>query len=62
MAGKPGFREAFRKRRCLILADGIYEWLEKKGEKQPVFITTRDQSPFAFAGRWETWRDKQDPD
>ncbi len=62
LADKPSFREAFRKRRCLILADGFYEWKGKQGEKQPLFITTPDQSPFAFAGLWETWRDKPDAD
>lgn len=59
VAAKPSFREAFKKRRCLIPADGFYEWKGKKGEKQPVFITLPDQSPFAFAGLWETWRDKR---
>lgn len=62
VASKPSFREAFKKRRCLILADGFYEWKGKKGEKQPMFITTPDASPFAFAGLWETWHDKQNQD
>ncbi len=55
---KPSFREAFKKRRCLILADGFYEWAGQKGNKQPVFITLPDKSPFAFAGLWETWNEK----
>jgi putative SOS response-associated peptidase YedK len=49
---KPAFRNAFKKRRCLIPADGFYEW---KGEKQPMFITLPDEDPFAFAGLWELW-------
>jgi putative SOS response-associated peptidase YedK len=56
---KPSFREAFKKRRCLILADGFYEWRHQKGEKQPVFITLPDKAPFAFAGLWETWHGKR---
>jgi putative SOS response-associated peptidase YedK len=39
VAEKPSFREAFKKRRCLILADGFYEWMQQEGKKQPVFIT-----------------------
>ena len=62
LAGKPAFRDAFRNRRCLILADGFYEWKGKKGEQQPMFITAPDGSPFAFAGLWETWSDKEHPD
>jgi putative SOS response-associated peptidase YedK len=52
---KPSFRNAFKKRRCLILADGFYEWKGSKGSKVPMFITLPDQSPFAFAGLWESW-------
>jgi putative SOS response-associated peptidase YedK len=59
VATKPSFREAFKKRRCLILADGFYEWKGEKGRRQPMFITTPDTSPFAFAGLWETWHDTQ---
>jgi putative SOS response-associated peptidase YedK len=62
VASKPSFRDAFKKRRCLILADGFYEWKGRKGQKQPVFITTPDASPFAFAGLWEIWYDKQNQD
>ncbi|NNF98940.1 MAG: SOS response-associated peptidase [Desulfobacteraceae bacterium] len=58
IAEKPSFRNAFRKKRCLILADGFYEWAGKKGDKQPVFITLPDDKPFAFAGLWETWQQK----
>lgn len=58
VAEKPSFRNAFKKRRCLILADGFYEWTGEKGRKQPVFITLPDKSPFAFAGLWESWNNK----
>jgi len=61
IAEKPSFRNAFKKRRCLILADGFYEWKGEKGRKQPMFITLPDHKPFAFAGLWETWnKDDQD--
>ena len=56
VAAKPSFRHAFRKRRCLILTDGFYEWTGTKGHKQPVFITLPEDRPFAFAGLWESWR------
>lgn len=55
VASKPSFRTAFKNRRCLILADGFYEWKGGKGHKQPMFITLPDGKPFAFAGLWETW-------
>ncbi len=57
-ATKPGFRNAYKKRRCLILADGFYEWMGEKGQKQPMLLTLPDGSPFAFAGLWEIWDDK----
>jgi putative SOS response-associated peptidase YedK len=60
-AEKPSFREAFKKRRCLIPADGFYEWMRTKGRKQPVFITLPHKNPFAFAGLWEIWQDKANP-
>jgi putative SOS response-associated peptidase YedK len=62
IASKPSFRNAFKKRRCLIPADGFYEWKGSKGQKQPMFITLPEGKPFAFAGLWETWRQKDDPD
>ena len=55
VAEKPAFKNAFRKRRCLIIADGFYEWKTTKGQKQPIFITRPDKKPLAFAGLWETW-------
>ena len=62
IAEKPSFRNAFKKRRCLIVADGFYEWKGEKGYKQPMFITLPDRKPFAFAGLWETWNKKPDSD
>jgi putative SOS response-associated peptidase YedK len=59
---KPSFRAAFKRRRCLILADGFYEWHGEKGHKQPYFITLPKDQPFGFAGLWETWRRKDAPD
>ncbi len=52
---KPSFRSAFKKRRCLIVADGFYEWQKTDNGKQPYHFKMRDSSPFAFAGLWETW-------
>jgi putative SOS response-associated peptidase YedK len=54
-AEKPSFRGAFKKRRCLIVADGFYEWQKVNGGKQPYYIRMEDGSPFAFAGLWESW-------
>ena len=54
---KPSFRQAFKKRRCLIPADGFYEWKKESGGKQPYYFHLIDGEPFAFAGLWETWND-----
>ena len=54
-AAKPAFRAAFVQRRCLIPADGFYEWQRTGGRKQPHYIRKADRSPFAFAGLWEHW-------
>ena len=56
MAEKPSFRRALQKRRCLILADGFYEWRQEGKKKTPLFISLASREPFAFAGLWETWR------
>jgi putative SOS response-associated peptidase YedK len=57
VAEKPSFREAYRKRRCLIPADGYYEWKLEHGLKQPYYITPSSGGLFAFAGLWEQWQD-----
>lgn len=56
IAEKPSFREAFRKRRCLIVADGFYEWRAEGGRKAPFFIGRADRASFGMAGIYETWK------
>ena len=58
LAEKPSFRAAYKRRRCLVLADGYYEWQKIPDDrlKQPVYIRLKSQKPFAFAGLWETWQ------
>ncbi|MGE0608592.1 MAG: SOS response-associated peptidase [Pirellulales bacterium] len=58
-AQKPSFRQAFKRRRCLIPADGFYEWQKQGRQKQPFYIHRADDRPFALAGLWEHW-DKSD--
>lgn len=57
LSEKPSFRNVYRRRRCLILSDGFYEWKQIPGSKgkQPVFVCFKDKRPFAFAGLWELW-------
>ena len=56
VAAKPAFRRPLRERRCLILADGFYEWEQRGRRKQPWYIRMRDGRPFAFAGLWDRWQ------
>lgn len=58
VAEKPSFRAAYRNRRCLILADGFYEWRKEADGKTPYFISLENGEPFAFAGLWEDWQAK----
>jgi putative SOS response-associated peptidase YedK len=60
VAEKPAFRQAFKQQRCLVLADGFYEWKREGKAKQPYYIRFKDNRPFAFAGLWERC-EKQDP-
>ena len=60
LSEKPSFREAFQQRRCLIPADGFYEWRMEEGKKQPFRIGMKGGVVFAFAGLWESWQAKQD--
>jgi putative SOS response-associated peptidase YedK len=74
VASKPAFRHAFKRNRCLLPADGYYEWQrpdgtesdvpggKSGGAKQPYFITRGDGGPLAFAGLYELWRDRELPD
>lgn len=59
VAEKPSFRAAFKRRRCLVLADGFYEWQRQANSqaKQPHYIFLKGHRPFAFAGLWEHWTD-----
>jgi len=61
VADKPAFRTAFRKRRCLIVADGFYEWQTINRKKQPYHFGRRDSKPFAFAGLWDRWDKGETP-
>jgi putative SOS response-associated peptidase YedK len=69
IADKPAYRSALLRRRCIIPADGFYEWQTlgpgpdgRKRAKLPWVIRRADGAPMAFAGLWETWRDRSDPD
>jgi putative SOS response-associated peptidase YedK len=63
VATKPAFRTAFAKKRCIIPADGFYEWKVRPGEKtkQPYYIHRPDGEPYAFAGLWEAWKGPKKP-
>jgi putative SOS response-associated peptidase YedK len=59
VADKATFAEALRRRRCLIVADGFYEWSQPPAKKRPWHFRLRDGGPFAFAGLWESWRPEE---
>lgn len=58
---KPAYKKAFESRRCLVPADGFYEWQRIGTKKQPFYFSMKDGSEMAFAGLWEGWRDRDDP-
>lgn len=60
-ASKPAFRAAMRARRCLVPADGFYEWTGPAGDRRPVHIRRADRAVFAFAGLWEAWTKGAEP-
>lgn len=59
VAEKPSYRNAYKHRRCLVLADGFYEWHKAGDVKTPYFISLASGAPFALAGLWENWTDKE---
>jgi putative SOS response-associated peptidase YedK len=61
LAEKPSFKHAYKRRRCLVLTDGFYEWVKRPGEKAktPYLIRMQDDTPFAFAGLWEQWQSEE---
>ena len=59
VAEKPAFRAAYRRRRCLVLADGFYEWYREGSVKIPWYISLASEEPFAIAGLWEHWRSRE---
>ena len=59
---KPSFRNLVSRRRCLIPADGFYEWRREGNRKVPVWIHLKKKEPFAFAGLWDSWRNPRDGD
>ena len=61
LAEKPSFRAAYKNRRCLIVADGYYEWQKRESGKQPYYFHRQDDGPFAFAGLWERWDKGPEP-
>jgi putative SOS response-associated peptidase YedK len=61
-AEKPAYRDHFRRHRCLVVADGFYEWRAEAGGKQPYWIHRPDGRPFAFAGLWSRWRGGKEQD
>ena len=62
LADKPAYERAFRRHRCLVPAEGFYEWQRRGSGKQPMFIHRRDGEPMALAGLWAAWRDGDETD
>ncbi|MDW3218124.1 MAG: SOS response-associated peptidase [Acidimicrobiales bacterium] len=64
IAEKNSFKRPFARKRCIIPADGFYEWMKVEGQKrkQPMYMSRADGEPFAFAGLWEVWKDKNHTD
>ena len=62
VAEKSAVRSAFRKRRCVIAADGFFEWKREGNKKTPYFIHLKDREPFGMAGLWETWTNDEGDD
>ena len=61
LAEKPSFRAAFKKRRCLVVGDGFYEWQAHGKKKQPYYIHPKQGGPLVFAGLWEVWKGESPP-
>ena len=62
VATKPAFRNAFKKKRCLVPADGYFEWVKEGKKKRPFWIRMKDERPFLMAGLWESWGDNLQED
>ena len=56
LAEKPSFKRLLNSKRCLVVADGFYEWKKEQGGKTPIYITLKNKEPFAFAGLWDSWK------
>lgn len=59
VAEKPSFRAAYARRRCILFADGFYEWRQESSGKTPFYISLKSGEPLAFAGLWESWKDRE---
>ncbi len=56
LAEKPSFKRLLPEKRCLVVANGFYEWKQEHGTKTPMYITMKSKEPFAFAGLWDMWK------